>query len=135
MEERIVTCRLAGKDYPMALTVRATKAVTERYGDLGELGEKLQTASYGEQLDMAIWLLARLILDGCDLQRYLHPEKDTPPAPDEDLLSLLLRPGDLQWLRPTIMRCMTEGMDRDVPTEDDGKNPAAGSETGNSSPG
>lgn len=135
MDERIVTCRLAGREYPMALTLRATKAVTERYGDLGELGEKLRAAGLAEQLDMVVWLLSLLIREGCDLQRYLRPEASTPTAPDEELLSVLLTPGDLVGMRTAIFHCLAVGMGRDVPTEDDGKNPAAGSETGNSSPG
>lgn len=135
MEERTVTCRLAGKEYPMALTLRATAAITERFGELGELGEKLQTAPFGEQLSMVLWLLARLMLDGCDLQRYQYPDRDTPGAPDEALLSLLLTPGDLAEMKSLVLRCMTVGLNRDVPTEDDGKNPEAGQKTENTSPG
>lgn len=135
MEQRIVTCRLAGREYPMALTLRATKAITERYSDLGELGEKLQTAPFGEQLDMVTWLLSLLLAEGCTLHGYLHPEEAQIGAPDEELLTVLLTPGDLTELKPVIFRCITVGMGRDVPTEDDGKNPEAGPKTENTSPG
>lgn len=135
MDQRIVTCRVAGKEYPMALTLRATAAITDRFGELAELGEKLQTAPFGEQLDMVLWLLARLMTDGCDLQRYQYPDRDTPAAPDEALLSLLLTPGDLAEMKSLVLRCMTVGLNREVPTEDDGKNPEAGQETKTSMPG
>lgn len=135
MEERTVICRVAGKEYPMALTLRATKAITERFGDLSELGDKLRAAGIAEQLDMVVWLLSLLIREGCDLWRYLHPEADTPGAPDEELLSVLLTPGDLVGMRTVIFHCLAVGMGRDVPIEDDGKNPEAGPETANSSPG
>ena len=135
MDDRTVTCRLAGRDYPMALTLRATKTITERFGDLGELGEKLRAAGLAEQLDMVVWLLTLLIREGCDLWRYLHPEASTPGAPDEELLSVLLTPGDLVGMKTVIFHCLAVGMGREVPTEDDGKNPAAGLTTENTSPG
>ena len=135
MEERSVPCRVAGKDYPMALTLRATKAITERFGDLSELGEKLQNAPFGEQLDLVTWLLALLIREGCALHGYQHPEEAQISAPDEELLTVLLTPGDLTGMKPVIFRCITVGMGREVQTEDDGKNPEAGQETASSLPG
>ena len=132
MEERSVPCRVAGKDYPMALTLRATKAITERFGDLEALGDKLRTAPFGEQLDMVLWLLSLLMAEGCAQENFLHPEQPQLTPPTQELLELFFTPGDLVGLRDVIFRCMTVGLGREVQTEDDGKNPEAGQETASS---
>lgn len=137
MDERSVPCLIAGREYPMCLTMRATKAVVERYGGLAEVGDALKAQTIGQQLDALFWLLSLLLREGCELDNYLHPERQeqlTPPPPE--ILELVLTPGDMIGLRSTMFRCMALGMGREVPTEDDdAKNPEAGQDPESSSPG
>lgn len=137
MDERSVPCLIAGKEYPLCLTMRATKAVVERYGGLAEVGDALKAQAIGQQLDELFWLLSLLLREGCDLYNYLHQECElplTPPPPE--ILELVLTPGDMVGMRSTMLRCMALGMGRDVPTEDDdAKNPEAGQDPESSSPG
>ena len=134
MEDRIVTCRIAGREFPMCLTMRATKAITKRFGGVSELADNLRGMSLEDQLGAVLWLLALLLREGCALDAYLRDRPQEIP-PDEETLELLITPGDLVQLRQTIFHCMAVGLGREVPTEDDRKNPEAGPETTASSPG
>ena len=138
MEERCVPCRVAGKEYPMCMTVRATKAITARYGELGGLGDALRSYAVEKQIDEVLWLLSLLMREGCELERYLHPERAAPTPPPAEVLEIVFTPGDLVELKTVLFRCLALGMGREVPTdptEDDGKNREAGQETTASSPG
>ena len=136
MDERSVPCRIAGKEYPMCLTMRATKAVVERYGGLEEVSDALLAKALGQQLDELFWLLSLLLREGCALDNYLHPERQeqlTPPPPET--LELVLTPGDMVDMRSTMFLCMAKGMGREVATEDDAKNREAGQDPESSLPG
>ena len=138
MEERSVPCRVAGKEYPMALTVRATKAITARYGELGGLGDALRSYAVEKQLDEVLWLLELLLREGCAQRSYLHPEVEALTPPPAEVLEIVFTPGDMVELREKLFRCLALGMGREVPTEpteNDGKNLEAGQETTASSPG
>ena len=134
MEERIVSCRIGGKEYPLCLTMRATKAVTEKFGGVAEVGEKMKNASVAEALDLVLWLLALLLREGCALRSLLHPEEPSRSAPGAEELELLLTPGDLLGLKELLLRTMAVGMGREVASEP-GKNRSAGQTEAASLPG
>lgn len=122
----------------MCMTVRATKAITARYGELGKLGDTLRELPVEKQLDEVLWLLELLLREGCALDNYLYPERPPLTPPDAAALEVILTPGDLVGARTDIFRCLAVGMGREVPTEpgeDDGKNREAGQETTASLPG
>lgn len=138
MEERCVPCQVAGKEYPMCMNVRATKAITARYGELRGLGDALRSYAVEKQFDEVLWLLELLLREGCALENYLHPDGEALTPPPAEVLEIVFTPGDLVELKTVIFRCLALGMGREVPTEpteDDGKNREAGQETTASSPG
>lgn len=134
MEERIVTCTIAGKEYPLALTMRATKAITEKFGGVAELGEQLRKLSMTEALELVLWLLELLMREGAALRALLHPEEERLQLPGAEALEVLLAPGELLGLKDALFHVMAVGMGREIVSEP-GKNPEAGKTTGGSLPG
>ncbi len=134
MEEKIVTCRIGGKEYPMCLSMRATKEITEKFGGVAEAGELLSSlrGNIAQALELVLWLLGVLLRDGAALMNLLHPE-ETPIAPPPGELLELLPPGELMGLRDQLFLCMAVGMGREVESEP-GKNREAG-QTEDSLPG
>lgn len=125
---------VAGKEYPMCLTVEALAAISTKYGELGDLGDSLRAMPPVKQFNEVLWLVALLLREGCARETILHPEAPIT-APGEAALAVLFTPGELADLRAAIFRCMAVGMGREIPTEEDGKNGEAGPEPVSSMPG
>jgi len=59
--ERGAVINIGGIDYELILTTRATKSITERYGGLENIGDKLlKSESFELALDEIVWLLTLL---------------------------------------------------------------------------
>ena len=66
--ERSSLITIGGEKYEMILTTRATKAISNRYGGLDNLGDKLMKSENMEMaLDEIIWLITLL----CRALRYI----------------------------------------------------------------
>lgn len=135
MEEKIVTCQICGKEYPMCLTTRATKEITEKFGSVEEAGALIANlqGNIGQALALALWLLGVLLRDGAALRNLLHPEEAPISPPPGELLELL-PPGELIGLRDQIFLAMAVGMGREVESEPE-KNREAGQTGADSLPG
>jgi hypothetical protein len=127
MDERSAVIKIAGEEYELILTTKATKAIAGRYGGLENLGERLLKAENFElALDEIIWLLTLLANQSILIYNLRH--KDAPrDLLTEEEMELLTSPLDLASYKNAITEAMFRGTARNVLSEDDAsKNQQAG---------
>jgi hypothetical protein len=127
MDERSAVIKIAGEEYELILTTKATKAIAGRYGGLENLGERLLKAENFElALDEIIWLLTLLANQSILIYNLRH--KDAPrDLLTEEEMELLTSPLDLASYKNAITEAMFRGTARNVLSEDDAsKNQGAG---------
>ena len=126
MDERTATVNIGGQEYEMLLTTRATKAIAGRYGGLENLGEKLMKAENFEMaLDEIVWLITLLCNQPILVHNLKHPEDKKPELTAEEV-ELLTSPMELTDYKDAIMEAMYRGTKRNIESEPEGKNTAAG---------
>ena len=128
MEDRSAVINIAGDEYELILTTKATKAIAGRYGGLENLGERLMKAENFElALDEIVWLLT--ILANQSILIYNLRHKDAPrDLLTEEEMELLTSPLDLASYKNAITQCMLKGTARNILSAGDGGtgNAAAG---------
>ena len=126
MEERTAVVNISGQEYEMLLTTRATKQIAGRYGGLENLGEKLMKAENFEMaLDEIVWLITLLCNQPILVHNLKHPEDKKPELTAEEV-ELLTSPMELTDYKDAIMEAMYRGTKRNIESELEGKNTAAG---------
>ena len=126
MNERSATVNIGGQEYEMLLTTRATKAIAGRYGGLENLGEKLMKAENFEMaLDEIVWLITLLCNQADPRPQPEHPE-DKKPELTAERWSFSTSPMELTDYKDAIMEAMYRGTKRNIESEPEGKNTAAG---------
>lgn len=122
--DRSTTITIAGRDYALLLTTKATKEIAKRYGGLQNLGDKLFEGkeNFDEGLDEIVWLIALLANQSVLIHNFQFPD-DKQELLDAETLELLTSPYDLLSFKDAIMSCMSRGTARHVETEDTGANP------------
>ena len=135
MDERTAIVNIGGQEYEMLLTTRATKAIAGRYGGLENLGEKLMKAENFEMaLDEIVWLITLLCNQPILVHNLKHPEDQKPELTAEEV-ELLTSPMELTAYKDAIMEAMYRGTKRNIESEPEGKNTAAGEAMRNCLPG
>ena len=115
--ERAASITIAGKEYQLILTTRATKEIAKRYGGLANLGDKLMKSENFElALDELIWLIALLANQSILIHNFQHPEDKREPLTEEEI-ELLTTPTDLAEYKDAIMDSMLRGTKRNVESE------------------
>ena len=126
MDERSATIILDGVQYELLLTTKATREIAKRYGGLENLGEQLMKAENFEMaLDEVIALIVLLANQPILIHNMKNPN-DQRELLTTELVELLTSPYDLAEYKDAIMEAMVRGTKRNVESEDDGKNTAAG---------
>lgn len=126
MDERSATINLDGVQYELLLTTKATREIAKRYGGLENLGEQLMKAENFEMaLDEVIALIVLLANQPILIHNMKNPN-DQRELLTTELVELLTSPYDLAEYKDAIMEAMVRGAKRNVESEDDGKNTAAG---------
>ena len=126
MDERSAYITLDGERFELLLTTRATREIAKRYGGLENLGEKLMKAENFEMaLDEIICLIVLLANQPILVHNLKHPEEKRELLTPE-YVELLTSPFDLAEYKDAIMTAMIRGTQREIQSEDDGKNPKAG---------
>ena len=117
------TIKIGNKEYPLLLTTRATKNIAARYGGLENLGEKLlKSESFEMAIDEIIWLIVELANQHIKVS-ILKGEPEVPLL-TADKVELLTTPFDLAKFKDAIMEALSEGMSRNIHSEET-KNKAA----------
>lgn len=126
MDERSAVVIIGGQEYEMLLTTKATKEIGKRYGGLENLGEKLMKSENFEMaLDEIVWLITLLCNQPILVHNLKHPDEKKPELTAE-AVELLTSPMELADYKDAIMQAMYKGTQRNVESEPDTKNTAAG---------
>lgn len=120
MDKRTPEFTVGGKAYPLNFSVRAAKEVTERYGDISQIGDAFQTENLVKTMEESIWLLALMMNQGIARRNLLEGKQEQGVKESE--LEVLLDASDMGRLRAALMDAMTAGMSREVELEVDPKN-------------
>lgn len=124
--ERSAVINLGGEEYELLLTTKATKAIAGRYGGLQNLGEKLMKA---ENFEMAIgeivWLITLLANQSILVYNIKNKEHPKELLTEEEV-ELLSSPLELAGYKTAITAAMYKGTKRNIESEADPKNTAAG---------
>mgnify|MGYP000848400683 FL=1 len=120
---RITEIEIAGRKYPLNLSVKAAKAVANRYGDISSVGEAFTDKSLDEMMDEATWLLALLMEQGAAYKKIIDSEDVTVPTKDE--LEIIMGVADFASIKDKLMDALLAGMKREVEVEPDPKNAEA----------
>ena len=125
--ERAAAITIAGMEYELLLTTRATKEIAKRYGGLANLGDKLMTAENFElAIDELVWVIALLANQSILIHNFRNPEEKRELL-TEEAIELLTTPTDLADYKEAIMESMLRGTKRYVESEPEpGKNASAG---------
>ena len=103
--ERSSIITIGGEQYEMILTTRATKAISNRYGGLDNLGDKLMKSENMEMaLDEIIWLITLLCNQSIEIHNLRNSEKK--PLLTEETVELLTSPGELAEYKDAITEAM-----------------------------
>ena len=124
--ERTASISIGGDEYVLLLTTKATKEIAGRYGGLENLGDKLMKSENVEMaLSEIVWLITLLCNQPILVHNLKHPE-DKKPELTADEVELLTSPMELTDYKDAIMEAMYRGTKRNVESEPEGKNTAAG---------
>ena len=119
--ERSSLITIGGEQYEMILTTRATKAISNRYGGLDNLGDKLMKSENMEMaLDEIIWLITLLCNQSIEIHNLRNSEKK--PLLTEETVELLTSPGEIAEYKDAITEAMLKGTKRNVESDDTSKN-------------
>lgn len=120
--DRSVAINIAGKEYKLVLTTKATKDIATRYGGLEDLGEKLlKNENFGEAIDEIVWLITLLVNQGIMIDNLHNGEKKELITTEE--IELLTSPFELSEYKDAIVEAMNKGMKRQIESEENpGKN-------------
>ena len=124
--ERSAIISIAGEEYELILTTKATKEIAKRYGGLENLGEKLmKTENFELALDEVVWLITLLANQSILIHNLKNP-KDKIDLLTEEAVELLTSPFELATYKSAIMEAMYKGSKREIESEDDSKNAEVG---------
>ena len=120
--ERAAMITIAGADYELLLTTRATKAIAGRYGGLANLGDKLlKEENFEGALDEIIWLLTLLAIQSILVHNLKHKDAARELLTEEEV-ELLTSPLELAEYKEAITAAMFRGTKRNIESEDMEKN-------------
>ncbi len=116
--ERCGKITLAGREYGLVLTTRATKEIAKRYGGLSNLGDSLmKSENFESALDEVIWLIVLLANQGVQIHNLLHTD-DRRELLTNEMVELLTSPLDLAEYKDAIMNTLVAGTKREVQSEE-----------------
>lgn len=124
--ERSSFINIGGEEYELILTTRATKEIAARYGGLENLGDKLlKNKNFEMALGEIVWLITLLANQSILIHNLKNRDENKPLLTEEDV-ELLTVPSDLAEYKAAITEAMYKGTKRNIESEEDSKNTAAG---------
>lgn len=109
---------LDGTEYPLLLSTYAAKQISDKFGGLSEMGERLTASNgrEGEMIDDLCWVIATLANQPI-LIRNRRDKKDEPTLTAEDV-AIFTTIDDITDMVEAVMLAINQGSSRAVP---DGK--------------
>ena len=120
--DRTSVINIAGDEYTLVLTTKATKEIAGRYGGLENLGDKLMKSENFEMaLGEIVWLITLLANQALLIHNLKHKD-DQKELLTEEMVELLTVPADLATYKTAITKALYVGTKRNVESETDPKN-------------
>ena len=120
--DRTSVINIAGDEYTLVLTTKATKEIAGRYGGLENLGNKLMKSENFEMaLGEIVWLITLLANQALLIHNLKHKD-DQKELLTEEMVELLTVPADLATYKTAITSALYAGTKRNVESEIDPKN-------------
>ena len=120
--DRTSSINIAGDEYTLILTTKATKEIAGRYGGLENLGDKLMKSENFEMaLGEIVWLITLLANQALLIHNLKHKD-DQKELLTEEMVELLTVPADLATYKTAITNALYVGTKRNVESEADPKN-------------
>jgi len=104
---------IGGAEYGLALTVRATKDIAEKFGSLEEFGETLQQQSPADAIDSTVWLICLLANQWVNIHNRRNPSDLREPLTQDDV-EMFVDVLELTQLRHAIEGAFASGTKRQV---------------------
>lgn len=118
--KRINQIEIAGVNYPMNFSVKATKDICGKFGSVDGIFEKLSKMPEAEQLTESVWMVWLLIDQGVKYLKLQGGEDII--APSQDDLEIILSLTDLHPLYQKIAETMYGAVVTEVQAEEIKKN-------------
>ena len=120
--DRTSVINIAGDEYTLVLTTKATKEIAGRYGGLENLGDKLMKSENFEMaLGEIVWLITLLANQALLIHNLKHKD-DQKELLTAEMVELLTVPADLATYKTAITNALYVGTKRNVESEADPKN-------------
>ena len=120
--DRTSVINIAGDEYTLVLTTKATKEIAGRYGGLENLGDKLmKNENFEMALGEIVWLITLLANQALLIHNLKHKD-DQKELLTEEMVELLTVPADLATYKTAITNALYVGTKRNVESETDPKN-------------
>lgn len=111
---------IGGQEYLLCFSARVVRACAERYGSMESIDKALMSGTEAEMMDESFWLLAVMMDAGA---RYAKLNGLEAPSPlSMDALYDLCGMDDLFQMKARIFETVTNGSERRIETEEEGKN-------------
>ena len=115
--ERASIIKIGLREYPMLMTLRATKEITRKYGGLEDLAAEVFADKWEEALDDFCWLVA-LLINQCISIINLRERANFPYLKPEDV-EIQLGPVDMPACSEALAKCLLYGTARHVESEEE----------------
>lgn len=123
----MTTIKIAGQEYPLALTLGAMEQLDEMCGGIENAAKVFDGKKMGQIVETLVKMLGILIRGGCD---YMAAEgQDAPKAPNDNAIKSGLLPRDIPAAKTALFQAMADSMGRTVDVEPDPKNGGATQDT------
>ena len=119
----MVTYKIGGSEYPLALTLGAMEKIDELCGGFENASAAFEGKSIMETVDILVSILYILVAGGVGYAR-ANGER-VPDVPEPALIKAQLMPKDIRTAKERVFQAMAEGMGRTVDVEPDPKNAEA----------
>ena len=124
--ERSANITIAGTEYELVLSTRATKEIAKRYGGLENLGEKLlKSENFEMALEEIVWLIVLLANQSIMIHNLRNGENPRELLTEDDV-ELLTTPLELAAFKAAISAAMFKGTARNIESEPEDDNATGG---------
>ncbi len=108
---------LGGEEYPLLLSTRAVKEISNKFGGLEKLGESMTEKKDGvDALDNVIWLVTLLVNQPILIYNRAHVGGEKPLFTVNDV-ELMTTPADLGAAQDAIKIALARGTSRVIVSE------------------
>lgn len=108
---------LGGEEYPLFMSVHATKEISKEYGGLEQLGESMANKKdITEAIDDIVWLVTLLANQPIIIYNRAHVGEEKPLLTAEDV-EYMTGLGDLNDMQDAIMLAISRGSARSIVSE------------------